>query len=129
MMVIMAPHDRSLGALTGRLRAAHCISPRSKQQRIMLLTQVSQPGALLDLGPSAFVSTFVSFAADVLGLNASLVSVSDHVLDPGSRLSAGASSVGMDVDFQVRPPDSFSSAQVSAAWDRPCNGFISCRAC
>ena len=74
--------------------------------------QVSNPSALLSLGSAAFVSTFSTFAGTVLGLNASLVTVSDYVLTPGSVLSSSATAVGMAVEFLVQPPDSFSSQQV-----------------
>lgn len=75
--------------------------------------QLSRPSALLTFGPTAFVATFASFMATILNVNASLVAVSDYVLTPGSVLSPSSTRVGMQVDFVVQPPDSFSTQQAS----------------
>ena len=75
-------------------------------------TQVSQPQSLVSLGAQAFVTAFTSFAAGVLAVNDSLVTVIDFVLAPGSQLGPASATVGMTVDFSVAPPDSYSPDQV-----------------
>ena len=75
--------------------------------------QVAQASNFFTLGGPAFVTTFASFAASILAVQADHVKVGDFGLQPGqSGVTSNSANVQLHVDFMVTPQDSFSTPEV-----------------